>query len=108
MQVLFLYRPRKSKPRVKIELRKQQYTVTLFDCNFHLAQVTILWQMQKLMCYCTVFALFSFEFEDSFQAQAPGVFYFSAGSFLLYEFGGVIFGILRYHSFPYFVSALSQ
>ena len=25
----------RAKPRVKSELRKQQYTVTLFDCNHH-------------------------------------------------------------------------
>ena len=28
--------------------------------------------MQKFVCYCTVFALFYFEFEDNFQVQAPG------------------------------------
>ena len=27
----------------------------------------ILWQMQTLMCYCTVFALFYFEFEGNFR-----------------------------------------
>ena len=55
--VLCLYGTRKSKPRVKSELRKQQYTVTLFDYN-HLEHVIVLWQMQKFMCYCIVFALF--------------------------------------------------
>ena len=67
----FVHMNRKSKPRVKSELRKQQYTVTLFDSN-HLAHVIILWQMQKFMRYCTVFGLFYFEFEGNFQVQAPG------------------------------------
>ena len=86
MRVLYLYGTRKSKPRVKSELRKQQYTVTLFDCN-HLALVIVLWQMQKFMCYCTVFALFYFEFEVNFQVQAPGGLYsegrFNGGFFAL-------------------------
>ena len=30
----------------------------------------ILWQMQTLMCYCTVFALFYFEFEGNFRVQS--------------------------------------
>ena len=54
MQVLCRYRPRKSKPRLKSEFRKQQYTVTLFDCS-HLSHVIGLWQMQKFLCYSTVF-----------------------------------------------------
>ena len=73
MQVLCLYGPRKSKKRLKSELRKQ-YTVTLFDCN-HLAHVIVLWQMQKFMCYSTAFALFYFEFESNFRVQAPGGLY---------------------------------
>ena len=34
---------------MKSELRKQQYTVTLFDCNHLLTQVihAVLWQMEK-------------------------------------------------------------
>ena len=31
----------------------------------------VLWQMQKFMCYCTVFALIYFEFEGNSQALAP-------------------------------------
>ena len=60
MQVLCLYGPRKSKPTVKNELRKQQYkTVTLSDCN-HLAHVIVLWQIQKFMllyrfCFFTLY-----------------------------------------------------
>jgi len=114
MQVLGLYGPRKSKPRVKNELGKQQYTVTLFDCNHLLAQVihAVLWQMEKLMCYCTVFSLFYFEFEGSFQVQAPGGLYlewrFNDGFFALRVWGaniwislyikGLTFGVLRYVS----------
>ena len=49
------------------------------------------------MCYCTVFALFCFEFEGSFQVQAPGGLYLGGGGrfnggFLRYEYGGLIFG----------------
>ena len=47
------------------------------------------------MCYCTVFALFSFEFEGNLQVQAPGGLRrgdLSEGFFLRYEFGGLIFG----------------
>ena len=48
---------------MRSELRKQQETETvkLFDCN-HFAHIIVLWQMQKFMCYCTVFALFHFVF----------------------------------------------
>ena len=62
MQVLCLYGLRKSKPRLKSELCKQQYTVTLFYFN-HWAQV--------IVCYWTVFALFYFEFEGNFRVQTP-------------------------------------
>ena len=47
MQVPCLCGTRKSRPRVKNELRKQQYTVTPFDCNL-LAHVIVLWPMQNL------------------------------------------------------------
>ena len=59
------------KPRVS-ELCKQQYTVTRLQSFSH---VVVLWQMQKFVCYCTVFALFYFEFEGNFQVQAPGGIY---------------------------------
>ena len=95
MQVLFLYGTRKSKPRIKSEPpRKQQYTVRLFDCK-HLAHVIVLWQMQKFMCYCTVFALFNFEFEGNFQVQAPGGLYLEGrfkGGFFTLRGWGLIFG----------------
>ena len=85
--------------------RKQQLTVTLSDYK-HLAHVIVLWQIQKFICYCTVFALFYSVFESTFQVQAPEV-YIRRGDltevFLRYEFEGfifggaqVIFGILRY------------
>ena len=74
MPLLCVYGTRKSKPRVKSELCKQQYSVTHFDCN-HLAHVIVLWQMQKFLCYCRVFALIYFEFVGNFQVQAPGGLY---------------------------------
>ena len=43
--------------------------MTLSGCN-HLAQ--ILWQIQKFICFCAIFALFYFVFESNFQEQAPG------------------------------------
>ena len=48
-------------------------SVTLFDCN-HKAQyvMAVLWQMQKFMCYYTVFAFINFEFEDNFQQPLLG------------------------------------
>ena len=47
-----------TKPRVKSELRKWQYTVTLFDRSY-LARVIVIWQIQTFIDYCTVFALFT-------------------------------------------------
>ena len=76
MQVLCLNGTRKSKPRMKSELRKQQLTVTLSDCNY-LAHILVLCQIQKLMCYCTVFVLFYFEFEGNFQEGLNGVVAFT-------------------------------
>ena len=78
--------------------------MTLFDFN-HLADVIVLWQMQKFMCYSTAFALFYFEFESNFPVQAPWGLVFgsaiyrrvfcvtSVGVLYLEE---LIFGILRY------------
>ena len=62
------------KPRVKSELRKQQLTVTLSDCN-HLARCYSFLgkkeKIQKFICYCTVFALFYFVFKGIFQVKGP-------------------------------------
>ena len=66
--------------------------------------------MQKFMCYCTVFALFYFEFEGNFQVQAPGGLYLEGrfnGWFFVLRLGlgggggglymeGLIFGTLLY------------
>ena len=110
MQVLCLYGPRKSKPRLKSELHKRQYTVTLFDCN-HLEHLIVLWQMQKFMCSCTVFALFYFQFEGNFSVQVCWSLYlegrFIEGSFTLRVWGVCIwrglfsefYGILSARSF---------
>ena len=49
----------------------------------------------KNLCYCTVFALFYFVFEGTFQVQAPGGSY-SEGPI----HGGAIFGILRFVTIP--------
>ena len=110
MQVLFLYRLRKSKPRLKSELRKQQHNVTLFACN-HFAHVIVIWQMQKLLCYCTDFALFYFEWGQFPSTNPLGLLFGEAilfrGFFALrvwgtyiwrgsYIEGLIIFGILRY------------
>ena len=63
------------------------------------------------MCYCTVFALFYFEYEGNFRVQAPGGFYLEGAIyrrvfFALRVWGayiwrglfmdGLIFGLLRY------------
>ena len=60
----------RAEPRVKNELRKQQYkTVTLSDCN-HLAHVIVFWPIKNL--YVTVSLLLCyFVFEGNFQVQAP-------------------------------------
>ena len=51
----------------------------------HLAHVRVLRQIQTFICYCTVIALFYFEFEGNFQVQAPG------GLYLKGRFNGGIF-----------------
>ena len=67
-----------------------------FDYN-HLARVIVLWQMQQFMGYCTVFALFYFEFKDNSRVQAPGGLYlegrFTGRFFALRVWGAyIIFG----------------
>ena len=67
--------------------------MTLSGCN-HLAHIIVLWQIQKLICYCTVFALFYFVFEGNFQEQAPGGLYsegwFNGGFFAFRVWGAYI------------------
>ena len=78
---------------MKSELRKQQYTVTLFDCN-HLAHVIVSWQIQKYICYCTAIVSQYFAFEGNFQVQAPGGLYsdgqFNGGFFCAPSLGSYI------------------
>ena len=54
----------------------------------------------------TVFALFHFVFEGNFQVQAPGGAYIWRGDltegFLLYEFGGLVFGGAYFRNFTAF------
>ena len=96
----------RAEPRVKNELRKQQYkTVTLSDYN-HLAHVIVFWPIKNL--YVTVSLLLCyFVFEGNFQVQAPMGLYsegrFNGGffCFCVTSLGGLymegpIFGILRY------------
>ena len=71
-----------------------------------------IWQMQKFVCYCTVFALFYFEFEDNFLVHAPGGMYLEgqlilSDIFLHYEFGGPILegfinGVAYFQNFTVF------
>ena len=53
----------------------------------------------------TIFALFYFVFEGNFQVQAPQGAYIQRGDlaegFLRYDFGGLIFGILRYMGYAF-------
>ena len=95
MQLLCLYGPRKSKPRLKSELRKQQYTVTLFDRS-HLAHVrhVVLWQMQNFKCY-SKFLCFILNLRKISEFKPPGACIWRVDlseGFLHYEFGGLIFG----------------
>ena len=107
MQVLCLYGPRKSKPTVKNELRKQQYkTVTLSDCN-HLAHVIVLWQIQKFMllyrfCFLTLYLRAISKYKPPGDLFSEGRFNGGIFAFALRVWGaytcmeGLIFGILRY------------
>ena len=109
MEVFCPYDPRKPKPILKSDLRKQQYTVTLFDCN-HLAEVIVRTNAKNLVLLCSFcFVLIYFEFEGNFQVQVPGGLYlegqFIGGFFTLriwraciwrgLYMEGLIFGILR-------------
>ena len=75
----------------------------LFDCN-HFAHVIVLWQMQKFMCYCTVFALLILNLRE-ISKYKPRVAYIRRGDltegfFCVMSLGGLyleglIFGISR-------------
>ena len=80
---------------MKSELRKQQYTVTLFDCN-HLAHVIVSWQIQKYICYCTAIVSQYFAFEGNFQVKAQGAYIRLRSEFGVLYLEGLIFGILQY------------
>ena len=102
MQLLCLYGPRKSKPRLKSELRKQQYTVTLFDCS-HLAHVrhVVLWQMQNFMCYSKLLC-FILNLRAISEYKPPGACIWRGDlpeGFLHYEFGGLLFGGAYFRNF---------
>ena len=51
--------------------------------------------MQKIWCYCAVFALLYFEFEGNFRVQVPGGLYlegqFIGGFFTLRIWGGSLY-----------------
>ena len=99
MQVLCLYGPRKSKPRLKSELRKQQYTVTLFDRK-HLAHVIVLLANPKiyvlLYSFCFFFLIFFFFNLGQFPSRSPRGLLFGGAIyrrvFCVTSFGGLIFG----------------
>ena len=82
-----------------------------YAINNHLAHVMVLWQMQRFMCYCTVFAMFHFVFDVNLEVQAPGGLYsegqFKGGSFFLrYESGGLIHRWAYFLIFPVFCDLL--
>ena len=82
------------KAKSEEEPRKQQLTVALSDYK-HLTDMKQFFGKYKNLCYCTVFALFYFVFEGTFQFQAPGGLYSEGrfnGGVLRYEFEGLIFG----------------
>ena len=100
MQVLCLYGPRKFKPRLESELSKQQYTVTLFDCN-HLTHVIVLFANAKIYVTVQFLLCFILDLRTISEYRPPGVDlearfagFFLGGGGLMH--GEVIFGILRY------------
>ena len=79
-------------------------TQTAINCDTFWLQTLGRHEIQKFIYYCTVFALFYFVFEGTFQVQAPRGLYsegrFNGGFFALRVWGawyteGLIFGILR-------------
>ena len=72
MQVLCLYGPRKSKPRLKSKLSKQQYTVTLFDCN-HLTHVIVLFANAKIYVTVQFLLCFILDLRTISEYRPPGL-----------------------------------
>ena len=67
--------------------------MSLFDCN-HLVHVIVLWQMQKFMCYFTVFALFILNSRATSKYKPMGGLYLEGrfnGGFFALPVGGLIF-----------------
>ena len=73
-------------------------TQTAINCDTFWLQTLgrheiVLWQIQKFICYCTVFALFYFVFEGTFQVQAPRGLYsegrFNGGFFCVTSLRGL-------------------
>ena len=93
MQVLCLYGPRKSKPRLKSELSKQQYTMTRFDCN-HLTHVIVLFGKCKNLCVTVQFLLcFILDLRAISEYRPPGMDLEARFiGFLRDQFRGLIFG----------------
>ena len=72
---------------MKSELRKQQLTVTLSDCNY-LAHVLFLLVVQFLLCYvCNLRAIFEYKPQGAYIRRGD-----LTEGFLCYQFGGPIFG----------------
>ena len=94
MEVFCPYDPRKSKPILKSELRKQQYTVTLFYCN-HLAEVKSSGKCKKFGVTVQFLLCFILNLRAISEYKSPGACIWRGNlseGFLRYEFGGLIFG----------------
>ena len=102
IQVLGIYGTRKSKPRVKGELLKQQYTVTFLDCNY-LAHVIALWQMQKLCVTVQLMLCFILNLRAISKYKSPGAYIWrgdlTKGYFALRGLGGCICGGAYFRNF---------
>ena len=93
MQVLCLHGPRKSKPRVKSELCKHQFLTT------------IIWHIEKFMCYCTVLPCFILNLRAISKYKPPRVYIRRVDlteGFLRYEFRGLIHGGAYFRNFTVF------
>ena len=105
----FIYMDRENpSQRLKSELGKQQYTMTLSDCS-HLAHVLILWQCKNL-CFTVQFLLFVIlNLREISKYKPPGACIWRgdlSGGGCVSSLGalymeGLIFGILRYLSYSW-------